>query len=134
MVSPVDALASVLPRIAVLQQVGKGLHEVAEPGAGQSGNFPATLDPIRDALKDSFATDNAGNKVVEHMPDVVGFSLRKSLRMLQDKRCRIRVYGTGQVISQEPKPGTELSDTSECVLKLRQGDVSIESYEKKIVN
>ncbi|WP_163337963.1 PASTA domain-containing protein [Desulfopila sp. IMCC35008] len=133
-VSPGKALASVLPRIAVLQQVGKGLHAVAEPNDGQSGNFPATLDPIRDALRDSMAAEDSAETTVEYMPDLIGFSLRKGLRMLQDKNCRIRVYGTGQIIGQEPKPGTELNETSECVLKLRQEDVSLESYEKKIVN
>lgn len=133
-ISPGQALSSVLPRIAVLQQVGKGLHTVAEPGDGQSGNFPGTLDPIRDALRDSMAVAVDDNGTVAHMPDLVGFSLRKGLRMLQDKKCKIRVYGTGQIIFQEPKPGTELSETSECVLRLRQEDVNLESYEKKIVN
>lgn len=133
-VEPKKALAAILPRIAVLQQVGKGLTDVVEPAEGEDGNFPATLDSIRRALKGSTAIQGERMFDTELMPDVVGLSLRKALRALQDTNCRIRIFGTGEVKSQQPAPGTKLTGEAECVLKLRQEEVSVQNFEKKVVN
>ena len=127
---PAEMLSLVLPRIAVLEQVGRGLQQVAEPEQKESGNFPASLDSIRDALQTSMVSGSRQLSKPGVMPDMVGLSLRKSLRLLQEANCTIRIYGTGHVVSQEPKPGTRLKSGDECVLKLRQEDVSVELYEK----
>ena len=135
-VSPLDALSELLPRIAVLQQVGKGLQSVAEPGEEPSGNFPgySGLEKVRKELQASLQGDGADLNIPAVMPDVVGLSLRKGLRLLQDKECRIRVYGTGKIISQEPKPGVMLPENGDCVLKLKQEDVNLETLEKRAAN
>ncbi len=127
---PAEMLSLVLPRIAVLEQVGRGLQQVAELEEQESGNFPASLDSIRDALQASMMSGSRQLSKSGVMPDMVGLSLRKSLRLLQEANCTIRIYGTGHVVSQEPKPGTRLNRDDECVLKLRQEDVSVELYEK----
>jgi len=74
-----------------------------------------------------------GKVVPATMPDVVGKSLRTSLRALQTLNVRIRVEGTGKVISQEPAAGTVLEAGKECRLILqREEDISLDVLRKKM--
>ncbi len=130
---PGGELAVQLPRIAVLQQVGKSIADIAEPGVGESGNYPIHLDRLREAVRKSLEENLVEDADVGNMPELVGLSLRKSLRLLQDQRCEIRVHGTGRVVAQEPPPGTPLAGVKECVIRLQQQeDVSLETLEEKL--
>ncbi len=55
----------------------------------------------------------------DSMPDLMGLSLRKSLRLLKGARMEIRIHGTGRVIAQDPPKGTRLEDVKVCTLSLR---------------
>jgi Penicillin-binding Protein dimerisation domain/PASTA domain len=55
----------------------------------------------------------------DRMPDLVGLSLRKSLRLLKGAKIEIRVQGTGRVIAQDPPKGTSLADVKVCTLSLQ---------------
>ncbi len=133
MADPGQALAEVLPRIAVLQEVGKSIAEVAEPSDGISGNFPTHIDKVREAVRttkkqNTIEVVNPGN-----MPGLVGLSLRKSLRLLQNSQCKIRIFGTGRVVEQEPKAGVSLVGVKECVIRMQQQeDVTLEALEEKM--
>lgn len=132
MTDPGRALADVLPRIAVLQEVGKSIAGVAEPTSGVSGNYPVHLDKVREAVRSSRQQDSAELADPGKMPELVGLSLRKSLRLLQNSHCKIRIFGTGRVVSQEPKAGSSLVGVKECVIKMqKQEDVTLEALEEK---
>jgi len=129
---PGSALAQVLPRIAVLQKVGKSIIGVAEPEEGQSGNYPVHLDKVREAVRSSLGESRGVQEDPGEMPELVGLSLRKSLRLLQQSPCRIRIFGTGRVVAQEPAAGTPLAGVKECTVRLqKQEDVSLETLEEK---
>ena len=132
LVDPAKELAGVLPRIAVLQEVGKSIIDVAEPEEGQSGNYPVRLDRVREVVRSSLNQDNTELVDPGDMPDLVGLSLRKSLRLLQHATCKILIYGTGRVVSQKPTSGTSLVGVKECEIRMqKQEDVSLEALEEK---
>jgi len=132
LLDPAKGLAGVLPRIAVLQEVGKSIVDVAEPEEGKSGNYPVRLDRVREVVRSSLSQDNAEMVDPGDMPDLVGLSLRKSLRLLQHATCRILIYGTGRVVSQKPDSGTSLVGVKDCVIRMqKQEDVSLEALEEK---
>lgn len=129
---PVATLQAVLPRIAVLQQVGKSVADVVEPEKRQPDNYPVDLTDLRKTIGAQKVQEIPEQVVVKDMPEVVGFSLRKSLRLLQETPCVIRVHGTGMVIRQEPKAGTPLEGVAECVLTLQDTeDVRLEKLEQQ---
>jgi DNA-binding GntR family transcriptional regulator len=49
-------------------------------------------------------------------------SLRKALRLLQDKNVRIRIQGTGRVVGQSPGAGMPLANVKECRLTLKKDE------------
>ncbi len=53
------------------------------------------------------------------MPNLMGLSLRKSLRLLKGLQMEIRVHGTGRVIAQDPPAGVSLSGMKVCTLSLQ---------------
>ena len=108
-------------RISVLQQVAKTVADVVEPETSEDGNYQGDKDRSHVLRK---GTDT---KVKEHpklavMPDLRGQSLRKCLRLLQGVYLKIRIQGTGKVVSQKPAPGTSLKGVSECTLILEKGE------------
>lgn len=132
LVDPAAALAAVLPRIAVLQQVGKSIVGVAEPAEDTGGNYPVQLEKVREVVRSSLGPKPADPVDPGVMPNLVGLSLRKSLRQLQNSTCRIVIYGTGRVVSQEPAANKPLAGVKECVLRMqKQEDVSLEALEEK---
>ena len=53
------------------------------------------------------------------MPDLRGYSLRKSLRHLKDLRMEIQISGTGVVVDQRPAPGSRVRPGDFCRLVLK---------------
>ena len=129
---PAEELVGILPRIAVLQEVGKGIVGVAEPEEGATGNYPAHFDKARQIVRSSLAKGEGEIEDPGNMPDLTGLSLRKSLRLLQHAVCRIAIFGTGRVVSQSPAPGKPLAGVEECVIRMQnQEEVSLETLEEK---
>jgi cell division protein FtsI (penicillin-binding protein 3) len=56
----------------------------------------------------------------KNMPDVTGKSLRAGLQILQHLNLDIKVVGSGRIVSQHPAAGTELKNTTACLLKMHQ--------------
>lgn len=56
------------------------------------------------------------------MPELIGLSLRKSLRLLQGSTVEIHVRGTGRVVAQRPEAGVSLDGVKECVLTLKKDE------------
>jgi cell division protein FtsI (penicillin-binding protein 3) len=107
-------------RISVLQQIGKSLADFAETEVGREDNYQAgnrlALE-LSGILKKVEKEEQVTPGV---MPDLKGFSLRKSLRLLQGIPVELQIQGTGRVVDQKPRPGTSLKGITECVLILEK--------------
>ena len=119
-------------RIKDIQQqqiLANFLGDDVEPGkvSRAGGDIPGSMggtDPVGIPVP--------GKVVPVIMPNVVGTSLRMSLRSLQSLKCRIRIEGTGKVVSQEPAAGTVLKAKTECRLILqKEEDITLDALRKK---
>ncbi len=110
-------------RISVLQQVAKSVADVVEPEIGNEGNYQAKSRPGSELS----GSEKADKEIIASgvMPNLKGFSLRKSFRLLQGMNLEIHIQGTGRVVDQKPKPGISLQGKNECSLILeQQGNVA----------
>lgn len=64
--------------------------------------------------------DAAGTKKepVVVMPSLKGMSLRKGLQQLKTYKMKVRINGSGRIVSQYPLPGQPLTGADECILTL----------------
>ncbi len=104
-------------RISVLQQVALSVADVVEPELGKEENYRSKLAKLP-TLDSGKSTGSDEEMVISIMPDLVGLSLRKSLRLLRGIPINIKIEGTGQVIKQSPQPGTSLKGVAGCTLIL----------------
>ena len=105
-------------RISVLQQISATIADVVEPERNEEGNFQA-----KNVKKSSVDRKNEVDSITSipgAMPDLIGLSLRKGLRLLDGSPIVINIEGTGQIIQQSPLPGTPLKQNMECRLILRR--------------
>ncbi len=116
--------------ISVLWQVSKSVADVVEPQQSDDRNFqrkktePAKITASSIILQDEQSTP-------EKMPDLMGLSLRKSLRLLKGIRLKINIQGTGRVVDQRPSPGSSLKGLKECQLILEKNEnISLEKLSK----
>ncbi len=118
---------SVLPSMVALQQISQNVADVIEVEGGDEQNFKAA-----GKFEVNSGESLAGmlEKQIQVMPDLKGFSLRKSLRLLQRAEVSVTVKGTGRVVSQSPKAGKKIKKGEHCVLTLKS-DVAPEKGLKK---
>jgi Penicillin-binding Protein dimerisation domain/PASTA domain len=117
-------------RISVLQQISATIADVVELDRTEFGNFQQ---------KSVLGTSQSPEKGAENltsipgsMPDLIGLSLRKGLRLLDGSPIIINIEGTGEIVKQTPGPGTPLKQNTECFLILKKHDeVSLEKLSKK---
>ena len=60
----------------------------------------------------------SGSGRVKVMPQLVGLSLRKGLQRINEYDLQVKIQGSGQIVSQMPRPGEPLKGIGECVLTL----------------
>ena len=60
---------------------------------------------------------NSNNGI--RVPDVRGKSLKKAIKIISNAGLNIKVEGSGQVISQNPRPGTVLRHKEICLVQLK---------------
>jgi len=119
-------VGKIIDRISVLQQIGKSVSDVVEIELKDEGNYPLKKN-VETLSPDSLGTLENVEVTVGKMPDFTGLSLRRSLQMLQNYNVKIRLQGTGRVVSQKPSPGTSLQGLTECTLILEKAeDMKIE--------
>ena len=118
---------SVLPSMVALQQINQNLADVLEVTGGNEHNFKAAK-----RSKQPSAESLAGmlEKQIKIMPDLKGFSMRKSLRLLQRAEMSVTVKGTGRVFSQTPKAGKTIKKGERCVLTLKSDEIPEEGLKK----
>lgn len=122
-----EILDEKMDRISVLQQISATIADVVEPEDLDIGNFQSVTDGEEQGV-----SGEVGEKVTTipgAMPDVIGLSLRKGLRMLDGSPVKINIEGTGRIIKQYPPPGTPLKQDMECRLVLeRHEDLQLENF------
>ena len=72
---------------------------------------------INDQIPISLSTMNSNNGI--RVPDVRGKSLKKAIKIISNAGLNIKVEGSGQVISQNPRPGTILHHKEICLVQLK---------------
>ncbi len=118
----------IIPSLVVLQEVMKNLSDMMTAEEREEANFQQNQQEKNIPIK--LETDDL-EKRLKVMPDLQGFSLRKSLRILQDLGLEIRIEGTGRVVDQKPQAGTVLGSTKECRLILEREDPGVEKNDRK---
>ena len=53
------------------------------------------------------------------VPDAIGMSLKKAIKIISGAGLKLKINGSGQVISQSPKPGKLIKNNEVCVLTLK---------------
>jgi len=113
-----DILDEKMERISVLQQISATIADVVEPEFMGMRNFQE--EGNGDV---SSAWDRETKKITSipgAMPDLIGLSLRKGLRLLEGSPIEIKIEGTGRIVRQAPPPGTPLKQDMECRLILER--------------
>jgi cell division protein FtsI (penicillin-binding protein 3) len=111
------AAEKMLPSMMALQQVHKNLSDMMSMSERKESNYQQQREKKKLARMDTILID-------QHpvMPDLSGLSMRKALRLLQDKNVRVRIQGTGRVVGQSPAAGMPLVDVKECRLTLKKDE------------
>jgi cell division protein FtsI (penicillin-binding protein 3) len=127
-----EILEARMRRISILQQVAGTVEDVLEREVTSDGNYKAENDSANVASKAKEVLQTTRD-LPEIMPDLVGMSLRKSLRMLQGYPVALSIEGTGKVIRQQPAAGTPLAkvDSFHLILE-KQQDMTPEKISKEL--
>jgi cell division protein FtsI (penicillin-binding protein 3) len=113
-------VVKILPTMVALQQVHKNIADMMSRSERMASNYQQTQKPKKET---ALATMLAEEALL--MPDVVGLSMRKALRVLQDKKIKVRIQGTGRVVSQSPSAGMPLAKVQECRLSLKKDEKAV---------
>ena len=117
MMDLVGPAAKILPSMVALYQVHKNLSDM------MSKSEKAEMNYQQEQEKKSLV--ELKNILEQHhplMPDLAGMSMRRALRVLQDKKIKVRIEGTGRVVAQSPAAGTPLGGVKECLLTLKKDE------------
>ncbi len=126
--SLIDPAKKIILPLVALQEVMKNLSDMMTVEEREEVNYQLEQEKKRVAARKE--VDDMEKRLMV-MPDLQGFSLRKSLRILQDFELEIRIEGTGKVVGQEPRAGTVLGSTKECKLILERGRRDVDKNVRK---
>jgi len=113
----VGPAGKILPSMVALQQVHKNLSDMMSMSERKESNYQQKQE--KKALAGLETILESHHPL---MPDLVGMSLRRALRLLQDKKVKIRIQGTGRVVAQSPSAGISLDGVKECLLTLKKDE------------
>ncbi len=111
-----DEIDAILPSMVALQQIHSNIADVIEVREGEEHNFKKGTEKDPDQ---SSQPAGVAEKQLQTMPDLIGLSLRKSLRLLQSTEMNVTVRGTGRIISQSPLAGEKIEIGAPCLLTLK---------------
>ncbi len=77
------------------------------------------IQPKFDHIKTPPRLNTTGVSQRIRVPDLKGKSLKKAMNIVSQFGLRIKINGSGRVISQKPKPGTILSPKDICYVELK---------------
>lgn len=116
----VEGLDAILPSMVALQQVYQNLADMVEPTEGEEQNFHARQGQTS---LSSVHEDSRQDAALWSMPNLLGLSLRKGLRILHPAGLNIAIKGTGHIVSQVPEAGTKIKKGDTCELLLKSNAV-----------
>jgi cell division protein FtsI (penicillin-binding protein 3) len=103
--------------IVTLQQVLTHLSDMMTAEEKEKMNYQSAQSS--DMASPKAIETREEDKGPAKMPDLLGLSLRKSLRLLKTAPLEIRVQGSGRVTAQTPPAGTVLTGVKECSITLQ---------------
>ncbi|MBU1986900.1 MAG: PASTA domain-containing protein [Proteobacteria bacterium] len=103
-----------LPSMVALQQVHKNLSDMMTKSERKDINYQQEQEK-----KVPVGLETMLEQHHPLMPDLSGMSLRRALRLLQDKNVKVWIQGTGRVVAQSPAAGVSLDGVKECLLTLK---------------
>jgi len=123
----ITEVSRLIAPIVARQKVMKNLADMMKPKQQEEQNFMLSEAPVNqsDALSSKAGTESGG--LITKMPDLVGMSLRKSLRFLQNSGVEVKVNGTGRVVSHDPPAGSNLEAGTRVILNLERDEVDARS-------
>jgi len=65
----------------------------------------------------SLSTIHVDKKTI--VPDAIGMSLKKAIKIISGVGLKVKINGSGKVISQSPKPGKLIRNNEICILTLK---------------
>jgi cell division protein FtsI (penicillin-binding protein 3) len=113
----VGPAGKILPSMVALQQVHKNLSDMMSMAERKASNYQQEQE-----VKGAEVLKTVLENHHPLMPDLVGMSLRRALRLLQDAKVKVRIQGTGRVVSQSPAAGKPLDGVKECLLTLKKDE------------
>jgi cell division protein FtsI (penicillin-binding protein 3) len=118
-------LVKILPAMVALQQVHKHLSDMRSVVARKESNYQQAHRRINLSGLETMLDQ-------QHlvMPDLAGMSLRRALCLLQDKKIKVRIQGTGRVVSQVPAAGMSLDNVKECRVTLKKDEKAVSEISK----
>ncbi len=116
-------ISRLIAPIAARQKVMKNLADMMKPKEREEQNFILSdTEAIESGTLNSQPETDSG-ALVTKMPDLIGMSLRKSLRFLQNSGVEVKVNGTGRVVSHDPPAGSDLEPGALVTLNLERDEV-----------
>jgi cell division protein FtsI (penicillin-binding protein 3) len=123
----IDILDEKMDRISVLQLISATIADVVEPEQRHMGNFQSQNQER--SSRNGESSESKITSIPGSMPDLIGLSLRKGLRILDGSPIVIKIEGTGRIVKQFPPPGTPLKQDMECRLILeRHEDLTLKKF------
>lgn len=119
---------AIIPSVVALQEVVKFNRDMMEVSDKEEMNFQLVHINENEKKRKLPVTRIRINSGGLNMPDLLGLSLRKSLRLLQKKNITVKIKGFGRVVEQVPAAGDSLENVKECQLVL-QSDYSASSLD-----
>ena len=116
-------ISQLIVPIAARQKVMKNLADMMKPKEQEEKNFSLPDTQADQSSKMSAQSENKSDVLITKMPDLVGTSLRKSLRFLQNSGVEVKVNGTGRVVSHDPPAGSALVPGARVILNLERDEV-----------
>lgn len=107
--------AKILPSMVALHQVHKNISDMMSLSEKEEGNYHHEQEK-----KALVALQTILEQQQLIMPDLNNLSLRRALHLLQNKKVKIKIEGTGRVVMQHPAAGTSLNGVQECLLTLKK--------------
>ena len=80
-------------------------------------NVPLESEVFINQIPVSLST-KASKKTIK-VPNLTGKSLKKAIEIINQKGLKIKIEGSGRVVSQKPKPGTILGPKDICLVQLK---------------
>lgn len=113
----VGPAGKILPSMVALQQVHKNLSDMMSKSERKETNYQQ-----EQKKKNPVGLETILEQHHPLMPDLSGMSLRRALHVLQDKKVKVRIQGTGRVVAQSPAAGISLGGVKECLLTLKKDE------------